>query len=209
MASGEAGRKRGKRRSYRVRAPDFEWQNPYPHMSSIEAMVHLELERREVPFSWRYFDGDAIHFKALMPSFAPEFTLREYRVVILIIGNFFGALPGVIDSNSLAASLLEADGWKVVILFEGDIRKDVKALIDKELPQLVSPTVKGEPRPNPYGNVDLMKGRREALRGQALARAKFALDPEKPGRRGNTSDGSRSRNLRSRRRSRRQRASGS
>lgn len=167
-------------------------------MSSIEAMVHLELERRQVPFSWRYFDGEAVHFKTLMPSFAPEFTLREYKTVILILGEFWGNLPGVLDSNALAATLLEADGWKVVTLWEADIRRDVEALIDKEVPALVGPVIKGDPRPNPYGKVDLMSQRRANLQGQSLARAKFALNPSaSPG--GTRAESGRSRRRRIRR----------
>jgi len=173
-------------------------------MSTIEAMVHLDLERRQVPFSWRYFDGEAVHFKTLMPSFAPEFTLREYKVVILIIGDFWGTLPGVLDSNALAMTLLEADGWKVVTFYEADIRRGVKELIDKELPELVGPVIRGEPRPNPYGNVDLMATRRANLSGQALARARFALEPSSPS--GGT--GSESGRRRRRRRSRRLRGLG-
>jgi len=145
-----------------------------PWMSEPEAMVHLELERRQVPFSWRYFDGVSPAIAAVMPDFAPEFTLREYKVVILIIGLFFGEIPGVLDKNALAAALLEGDGWKVVNLYETDIRADVSGLLDKEVPVLKNPSVTGKPRPNPFGIPDFMARRREQLQGQGLSRAKFA-----------------------------------
>ena len=157
----------------RLRFPRFEFINPYPHMSEPEAMVHLDLERRKVPFTWRYFDGESVGLSFVMPDFAPEFTLREYKTVILIIGEFWGELPGVMDKNALATAILESEGWKVAWFFEMDIRAGVSALVDKTLPELKQPAFTGKPRDNPYGIPDLMSRRREQLRGQGLRRAKF------------------------------------
>lgn len=142
-------------------------------MSEPEAMVHLELERRAVPFSWRYFDAESPGLLFTMPDFAPEFTLREYKTVILIIGLFWGELPGILDKNALATAILESEGWKVVWFFEPDIRAGVDKLFDSQLPELKNPTVRGKPRPNPFGIPDFMAKRRAQLRGQGLRRAKF------------------------------------
>lgn len=171
---------RRRRRVNRVGAPNFEFVNPYPWMSSIEAMVHLELERRNVPFSWRYFDSKDLspHIAHLMPDFAPEFTLREYKTAILIIGAFFGDLPGVIDKNALAIACLEADGWKAVTFFEAEIRAGVRDLIDRRIPALVSPHVRGQPKPNPYGYPDYMERRRRYIAGLGLLKKKFKLDKQ-------------------------------
>src|SRR5690606_35314459 len=87
--------------------------NPYPWMSSTEARVHLWLEYRQVPFSWRWFDGYSPNLSYLMPDFHPEFTLKEYKVVILVIGTFWGTVPGILDRNALAQVLLEEEGWTV------------------------------------------------------------------------------------------------
>lgn len=171
MAEGDRVRGRGGRN--RQRFPRIEFINPYPHMSEPEAMVHLELERREVPFTWRYFDGESLGITFTMPDFAPEFTLREYKIVILIIGEFWGELPGIMDKNALATAILESEGWKVAWFFEMDIRAGVSALVDRDLPELKAPAFKGKPRDNPFGIPDLMKRRREQLRGQGLRRAKF------------------------------------
>jgi len=173
----EEGRLRRRNRTgTRLGNGGLEFRNPYPWMSQVEAMVHLELERRNVPFSWRYFDGDSVNMRTLMPDFAPEFTLREYKLVILIIGSFWGTLPGVLDVNALATSLLEFDGWNVVTLYETEIRQNVGRALDLKAPMLTNPAIKGPRRPNPYGNVDLMKTRRENLRQQALSRQQFKLE---------------------------------
>ena len=148
-------------------------------MSSIEAMVHLELERRRIPFSWRFFDGVSPQRELLMPDFHPEFTLREYNIVILVIGEFWGTLPGVLDRNSLAAVLLEADGWKVVLWQEADIRAGVAELMDRDLPVLRHPAVTGATRPNPYGRPTFMDDRRNNLQGQGLLRRSFKLSQGK------------------------------
>lgn len=150
--------------------------NPYPYMSAVEAMVHVELEQRRVPFSWRYFDGDSAHLSTLMPDFHPEFTLREYRVVIIVLGGFFGTLPSVLDKNALAAALLEADGWTVKLWHEAEIRAGLAELMDREIPALRNPAVRGAMRPNPFGIPDFMARRRAQLAGQGLNRKKFRTD---------------------------------
>lgn len=171
MAEGDRTRRPGKR--IRTRLPDLSFQNPYPYMSEPEAMVHLELEHRHVPFSWRFFDADSAQLKELMPDWSPEFTLREYHIAILVIGNFFGTLPSVVDKNALGKVLLESEGWTVAVLYENDIRAGAGKLLDKELPALRNPAVVGEQRPNPYGIPQFMAARRAQLAGLALARRKF------------------------------------
>lgn len=155
----------------------FDWVNPYPWMSEVEALVHLELEARGVPFSWRFFDGESPTLQLLMPDFTPEFTLREYKAVILIIGGFFGVLPSVIDKNAMATVFLEEDGWTVALLTEQDIRSDVAGALDAVIPGLG--TIKGVIRPNPYGVPDFMSRRRAQLAGQGLLKARFKLDVDK------------------------------
>lgn len=150
-------------------------------MSEVEAMVHLELEKRGVPFSWRYFDApeEAPSLTLMMPDFHPEFTLKEYKYAILIIGEFFGTLPTVLDRNAFGQVLLEADGWTVAILFEQEIRNDVAKALDEKLPNLVSAPIKGPQRPNPFGTPDFMTRRRQQLQGQALSKAQFKFEEEK------------------------------
>lgn len=164
----------------RVGDKDPEFLNPYPWMSKTEARVHLELERREVPFTWRWFDGDlAPHLRVLMPDYAPEFTLKEYKTVIIVQGGYFSTLPGVIDRAAMAQVLLEADGWKVVILFEQDILRDIQGVLDKKLPWMRNPPIKGKPRVPPLGVPNFMEQRRRALSAFNLRRGFYALTRQK------------------------------
>jgi hypothetical protein len=176
----------------RLLGPQLDFVNPYPYMSSIEAMVHLELERRKIPFSWRFFDADSPLLKQMLPDFAPEFTLREHKTVILIIGDFWGLLPAVLDLNALAQAILEEEGWTVVTLFENEIRTDLQKAISTKAPQLDHPVVTGPMRANPYGIPDFMEKRRAQLRGQGLARRVFRV-------KGGTRRADRKRNIRLRR----------
>lgn len=173
----------------------IEFLNPYPWMSSVEARVHLALEDAGAPFTWRYFDGDlAPHLRELMPDFAPEFTLKEYRTVIVILGGFFGTIPGVLDRTALAQALLEMDGWTVVVLYEQDIYGDLTATLEKRLPWFRSPPIKGPPRVPPIGVPDFMEKRRRDLAAWALHRAKYALKRQEQSTRGrNTASGRRRR----------------
>ncbi len=165
---------------------ELSFSNPYPWMSSIEAMVHLALEEHTVPFSWRYFDGYAPNFTQMLVNtgYQPEFTLTEYKAVILVTGGFYGTLPGVLDKLALAMVTLEHDGWKVVNLFDVDIRaKGAWNLLIKDIPTLGS--IKGAPKVNPYGRPDLMSG----LRNRVIRRGiNPQLDPGKVRDRGSNGE---------------------
>lgn len=181
--AGEFGRVRGWRtrqsRKDLVRLPSLEFVNPYPWMSAVEARIHLVLEHLHVPFSWRYFDGYSPNMTELLPTFTPEFTLSEYNIVILVLGNYYGTLPGVLDMNALAQAALEYDGWTVAVLWEDEVVRDATVAVLNALPVLRAPTISGESKPNPYGLVpDYLSRRRLTLASQALKRRKF-FDPER------------------------------
>lgn len=145
--------------------------NPFSYESSDDARVQLELENRYIPFSYRYFDGDAPTLKKLIPAYEPEFTLKEYKVVIIIVGSFFGALPGALDQAALAKVLLEQDGWTQVAWYENELKSlGVAALMQRDLPQLSTPMFQGPERPSPVGHPLTMETRRSWLRGLALLR---------------------------------------
>lgn len=155
MAEGRRVRARDDKRE--VGRDVLEFTNPYPWMSSTEARVHLALEEAGVPFSWRWFDGESPTFQELLGNqgFQPEFTLREYKAVVMVLGGFWGFLPGVLDKVALAQVALEADGWRVCVLIGTDVDAgNAMAEMKKVIPELG--TIKGPIRPNPYGTVDLM-----------------------------------------------------
>jgi hypothetical protein len=154
-----------------------EFLNPFSYMSSDEARVTLELYNRNVPFSYRYFDGNAPTVKRLMPDFAPEFTLSDYKLVIMVQGGFWGTLTGVLDQTALAQVLLEHDGWKVIILTEFDILHNLTATLDAQFPESVHPTITGGEKPSPFAPPHWMFTRRQFLRGLALLKTNF--NPQK------------------------------
>jgi hypothetical protein len=182
MAEEREGRRRkrtkGRNRAYVSTVKLF--QNPFPYMSDPEAMVKMQLDGMGVPYSWRFFDAEAPTLKLLIPDFAPEFTLREYKTVIMVIGGFFGTLPGVLDRTALAQVALEYDGWKVALLLEADILKNPWWAIVDKLPELKAPVIRGSERPNPIGAVaiftDTLNKRRQLLRSLATKRRQFKLD---------------------------------
>lgn len=150
--------------------------DPYSYESSPEARVQLELESRGIRFAYRYFvdGGSATHVHTLIPDFAPEFTLPDYKVVIMIQGDFYGNLPGVIDKNGLAYVLLQADGWKPVIWDQSEITVEgVAVLMHRDLPALDHPTSTGPEIPSPYGHPLTMETRRRYMRGLALLKKIF------------------------------------
>lgn len=156
-----------------------EFINPFSYESSPDARVQLELEYRHIPFSYRYFDGDAPSVKRLIPEFQPEFTLREYKIVIIINGSYYGTLPGVLDQAALADVLLKKDGWKCVIWYETELTtQGASALFERDLPELHKPVITGPEHVNGFGHPLTMVTRRQYLRGLGLLRKLFGKETE-------------------------------
>lgn len=152
-------------RGNRIRATaPYDFVNPYPWMPSTDARVFLELQHRRIPFAYRYFNAVNPYIKQLIPDWAPEFTLRDLKIVIIVQGAFFGNIPGVIQKNVLAKTILETEGWKVLFWFEYDIVSRLNQLFEQE-PKLANPPVHGGEYTNPYGIVDIMSAFR-ALRAR-------------------------------------------
>lgn len=159
----------------------IEFINPFSYESSPEARVQMELEARGVRFAYRYFAGgdSAVTIKKLIPDFAPEFTLPDYKVVIMIVGDFFGRLPGVLDKQGLEATLLHHDGWKAVVWSQYEIVNDGAAvLMHRDLPILDRPKLTGTEIPSPYGHPMTLETRRQYLRGLGLLKKLFGNQTE-------------------------------
>lgn len=152
-----ASRVRSVRSNYRISASYVrDFINPYPWMPSTDARVYLELLRRQIPFSYRYFNHVDPYIQQLLPGWAPEFTLKDFKLIILVKGTFFGNIPGVLMKDILAKVILEQAGWKVLTWFEFDIVSNINALFDKE-PVLRSPPKRGGQYTNPFGIPDVME----------------------------------------------------
>ena len=133
-------------------AETYKFVNPYPEMSEAEARVFIFLKQLGVPFSWRWFDGDAQapqYSTIVKPYGIPEFTLTEYRMAILVQGAYWGGMPGVLDLSAAIKTWLEADGWKVAVLYDADIINDVQKALLKELPALGFGSIQGGPKNMP------------------------------------------------------------
>lgn len=124
-------------------------------MPSSDARVYIALQQRRVPFSYRFFNTYNPYLQALIPDWAPEFTLKDYKVVIVVLGSFFGGIPAMIDRTSLAKAILEKDGWKFFIWSEFDVSQDVDKLLSS-VPELRKPRVTGPVYRNPLGQPDVM-----------------------------------------------------
>lgn len=182
MTQGEAGRVRGWRadqyRKQRQPPPNFDFVNPYPYMSRPEARVHMLLEERRIPFSWRYFNAPemAPMLQMLMPDYHPEFTLKEYKTVIVVNGVYFSTLPGVLDRQALGVALLQEDGWRVISLWEDEIERSVFDAVFGAMPELRHPAHTGPPTVAPWPKPTYLERRREYIRSYNLSRKRW-LDP--------------------------------
>lgn len=153
---------RGKTPAIRARAP-ARLHSPYPWMNYPESIVQDYLIRKGVPFIWHGFQGDAVNFLALMPGYAPTFTLPDYKIALFVIHPFFGNIPTVLDQAALALTLLQVDGWTSIALYDTDIMSgEIAQVIERQVPALRSPAKLGPEIPNPYGDVAVLAKKRSA-----------------------------------------------
>lgn len=140
----------------RVRTASLvDFVNPWPWMPSTDARVKLRLDQARIPYAYRYFPQPSPQLRELLPGWAPEFVLPQLRLVIIVQGDFFGRLPTVVSQISVAQTVLAAEGWKVLVWQELDVRTRLDQLFAEE-PKLASPPVRGGEIPNPY-QASLMK----------------------------------------------------
>lgn len=150
----------------RIRATySKDFVNPYPQIPGTDARVMLELQHRHIPFAYRWFNDDNPFIKQLLPGWAPEFTLKDLKVVILVYGTFFGQIPGVLQEDVLATVILQQAGWTVLTWWEYDIESRLNQLFDQE-PKLANPAAHGGMYTSPYGIPDLMSAFRELRQRQ-------------------------------------------
>jgi len=125
-------------------------------MPSTDARVYIELSNRRIPFSYRYFNTFEPYIAQLLPGWAPEFTLRDYKIVIVVKGTFFGQIPGVLIKDVLASVILQQAGWKFYTFHEFDIVNNVGKLVDT-IPELRRPVKTGGIYHNPFGTPQIME----------------------------------------------------
>lgn len=143
------------RRRYKTRGgargqTRLDFINPFPNIPSTDARVMIRLNQLGVPYSYRYFNADNAYIKELLPGWAPEFTLKDYKLVILVIGTFFGQIPAVISQNSLGKVILEQAGWKVLEWHQVDIESRLDFLFAQAPNGLGIARIKGPPYRNPF-----------------------------------------------------------
>lgn len=197
---GEGRDRFNKSRQYRNRISHrADFVNPFPWMSAPEAMIQLLLMENSIPFSWRYFNDVSPTLALLLPDYHPEFTLRDYRIVIQIFGTYYGSLPGQLDRDALGAVALQEDGWRIVQLWEGDIYADLQGALYRQAPELRVPTIRGTPYPSPFERPNYIETRRKWLTGWNIRRKKFIRhEPGAKERDGNPRRPSRRRDRRTR-----------
>lgn len=143
--------------------------NPYPWLGQGEAFILELLQERNLPFAHRWFPNLAATAPLtaqLIPDFAPEFVLPAYKTVIMVLGNYYGTLPGILDRNALAQALLTQDGWTSDFLLQQDIERDPAAALDSKFPNL--PKNAGGPfasnqLANPYGEPHFLIHTRQGI----------------------------------------------
>jgi hypothetical protein len=145
------------RRGAGIYAPVPDEFNPFPNMPWAEAMVYLVLSQRRIPFMWRLFDGNSVYLRTLLPGWAPEFTITMTKTVIVVVGDFWGNIPPVIDRTALAKAVLEREGWKFYVIYEVDIRTKGADAVVNRLSDLRGAVGRGGPKKNPHGVPDVME----------------------------------------------------
>jgi len=145
------------------RTPAYEWDNPFSNISAADAKMWLTLIGWGVRFSYRLpvsawtVAPAPVMLKALLPDWAPEFLLPYQKTVIVILGDFFGGIPAVLDQAALGQAILKQSGWKVRVVNEFELESKSPGKILAEMGVRGTPGSAGQVLPNPYGIPDTME----------------------------------------------------
>jgi hypothetical protein len=108
-----------------ARVPAYRWVNPMPQLPSGDVKMILTLQSLGLDYWYRLpaskWQPGSVMLKALIPDWAPEFVFPVSKVVIVILGAFFGNIPSVIDATALGKAILEREGWKVAVITSFDL----------------------------------------------------------------------------------------
>lgn len=154
MAERDRVRGAGHRRGRRIRASTPAFTNPMPNIPRVDAYMWIALTQRGVPFYYRWFSENVAFIRELLPDWAPEFTIPARKTVIVILGEFYGNIPSIIDTTALAKAILDQNGWTTYIVLESTIlARGVDRVVD------TFTTIRGAtggPLKQPFGLPDVM-----------------------------------------------------
>lgn len=103
----------------------------------------------------------------MIPDYSPEFVLPYEKIAIILLGNYIGNIPSIIDRNALAYAILKQEHWTVVIWHENDILQvGVGNLFAKDLPALANAKMHGTEIVSPYGLPTFMQKLKQAAAGK-------------------------------------------
>lgn len=108
---------------------------PFP-ATKPEAIVYAYLKRLGVNFrfQWTHPDYETTEY---VENFKPDFTLPEHKVVIEINGAYWHLKPETRERDLIKYSLLQLQGWKVVVWWDWEVESDIVGLFRRDLSELV------------------------------------------------------------------------
>lgn len=107
-----------------------------------EKLVFAELIRRQVNFYFSWYLGDLPITPTEQEHLRPDFILPDYNIIIEIYGVYWHTRPGAFEHDAYRAMLLMASGYKVHILTDYEVIRNVKEAIDT-IPELRTPLIHG------------------------------------------------------------------
>lgn len=108
-----------------------------------EKVLFAELVSRRVNFYYATYFGDIPFTSDVHERYRPDFLLPDYNVIIEITGAYWHTRPGMFEHDALKHALFTAAGYKVYFLIDREIVADVSSLIDREVPELLNPSIRG------------------------------------------------------------------
>lgn len=131
-----------------------------------ERLIWWMLDRLQVNFQFQYSFPDIVWTEAV-ENFRPDFVLPDYHIIIEVFGSYWHTLPGQIEKDRLKQAILLADGWKFLIWWDWEIERNVAALLQRDMPEVLGPrAIIGRPAPYPLD----MEEQRRAMKASAASR---------------------------------------
>ena len=107
---------------------------PFP-ATRPEKLVYSFLRRLGINFRFQWTHPD-YETTAYVESFKPDFTLPDHKIVIEVNGAYWHLKPETRERDLIKYSLLNLQGWKVVVWWDWEIEENLVGLFRRDLPEL-------------------------------------------------------------------------
>ena len=109
-----------------------------------EKVLFAELMRRHINFKFSWYIGNIKSTYWQYEHYRPDFILMDYNIIIEVFGGYWHSRAGSAEYDSVRNGLLTTLGYRVFSMLDSDIMYNVRAALDRAIPELINPRIMGD-----------------------------------------------------------------